>query len=88
MKDITAKDPEVIVLRFTHVVFGVNSSPFLLNAVLPYYLSSFQDVDPEFVENIFKSVYVDDLVLRSTNTIAAYSLYCKARENVGRGVFA
>ena len=88
LKDITAKEPEVIVLRFNRVVFGVNSSPFLLNAVLRYHLSSFQDVDPEFVENMCKSFYVDDLVVSSSNTTEAYSLYCKAKERMLQGGFS
>ena len=54
LKDIKAKEPEVIALRFNCVVFGVNSSPFLLKAVFHYHLS-FQDVDPESVENMGKS---------------------------------
>ena len=88
LKDINAKEPEIMVLRFNRVVFGVNSSPFLLNAVLRYHLSSFQDADPEFVENMSKSFYVDNLVLSSTSTAEAYSLYCKARERMMKGGFS
>jgi len=32
--DITKEEPEPIALRFTRVVFGVSSSPFLLNATI------------------------------------------------------
>ena len=88
LKDVNAKDPEIITLRFNRVVFGVNSSPFVLNAMLRYHLSSFKDVDPEFVNIMSQSFYVDDLVLSSDSTDAAYSLYCKARGRMLKGGFS
>ena len=50
LNDITAYDPETIVLAFNRVRFGVDSSPYLLNAVLRHHLSSFEDDDPAFVK--------------------------------------
>jgi len=38
---LEGKEPNVIVLRFTRVVFGVSSSPFLLNATLRQHLDKF-----------------------------------------------
>ena len=38
MNDIDKAKPEVVVLRFTRVVFGVSSSPFLLNATLKHHI--------------------------------------------------
>ena len=39
-------------LRFTRVVFGVSSSPFLLNATLDHHIRKFELVDQPFVENL------------------------------------
>ncbi len=39
--DITKPNPEVRVLRFTRVMFGVSSSPFLLNATIDHHLKLF-----------------------------------------------
>jgi len=39
--DITKADPVIRVFRFTRVVFGVSSSPFLHNRTIRYHLESF-----------------------------------------------
>ena len=36
--DIGKSSPEIVVLRFTHVVFRVSSSPFLLNATIKHHI--------------------------------------------------
>ena len=36
--DIEKANPEIMVLRLTSVVFGVCSSPFLLNATLKHHI--------------------------------------------------
>ena len=88
LDDINAEEPEIIVLKFNSVVFGVTSSPFILNAVLRHHLSSFQDSDPDFVAQMSQSFYVDDLVTGSPNATEAYSLFCKARERMMKGGFS
>ena len=47
---------ELLPLRFTHVVFGVSSSPFLLNATITHYMGTYQDVDPSFVKMFLSSM--------------------------------
>ena len=48
MNDIDKAKPEVVVLRFTRVVFGVSSSPFLLNATLKHHIGQYEQCDPNF----------------------------------------
>ena len=88
INDIHAKEPEVIVLRFNRVVFGVNSSPFILNAVLRHHLSSFLDLNPGFCMQMSQSFYVDDLVTGCANVVEAFSLYSKAKERMKAGGFS
>ena len=41
--DIEKKLPEILILRFTRVVFGVSSSPFLLNATIRHHVEKYKD---------------------------------------------
>ena len=51
LKDLTTREVET--LRFTRALFGLSTSPFLLGGVTAY---------PEEVEEIRRSLYVDDLI--------------------------
>ena len=53
--------PKVLTYRFIRAVFGVSSSPFLLNATIRYHLEKYNDSHPEFVQKFLGSVYVDDV---------------------------
>lgn len=45
VKDPFASEPEVEVKRFTRPVFGVSSSPFLLNATLRHHMNKYASSD-------------------------------------------
>ena len=69
------------------VVFGVNSSPFLLNAVIRHHISQYEKVDPQFVECLISSFFVDDLVTSCRDSETAYLLYEKAKGRMSDGGF-
>ena len=71
---------ELQILRFTRVVFGVSSSPFLLNATVRYHLESHVDTHQELVERIQRSIYVDDIVSGSTSEEEAYTVYSESKK--------
>lgn len=48
--DITKEELEIIALSFTRVVFGVSSSPFLLNATIQHNLKQYSAKFPETVK--------------------------------------
>ena len=50
VRDVTEVPSEIAVLRFTRVVFGVSSSPFLLNATSDNHMEKFKAIDQPFVE--------------------------------------
>ena len=71
--------PEIITLQFTRVVFGVSSSPFLLNATVNHHLRTYHEADPSFVDKFLSSIYVDDLVSGSNDVKSAHELYVKSK---------
>ena len=79
--------PDVIVLRFTRVVFGVNSSPLLLNATIEHHMRKYQEIDPSFMDKFLSSVYVDDISLGSNNVESTYELYLKSKLRLAEAGF-
>ena len=60
--DINSDDPSLVFYRFCRVVFGLCSSPFLLNGTLHYHLKNYFLENPELLKILLKSFYVDDFV--------------------------
>ena len=40
LDDVNKESPEIKLLRFTRVVFGVNASPFILNATIRHHVNT------------------------------------------------
>ena len=57
------KDPlQVCTLRFTRALFGLGPSPFLLGGVIQHHLNTERSEQPKQVEEIERSLYVDDIL--------------------------
>jgi hypothetical protein len=56
------ENSELETLRFTRVMFGLTSSPFLLGGVIEQHLDNRESRMPEAVAELRKSLYVDDLL--------------------------
>ena len=85
VKDINTTPAEIVTLRFTRVVFGVSSSPFLLNATINRHMMKYATVYPEFVETFMKSIYVDDISYGAEDDDAAFDLYLKSKTILAEG---
>ena len=87
VENVHAPDPEIKVYHFNHVVFGVNCSPFLLNGVVRYHISTYRKKDPEFSVSLSRSFYVDDLVLGCKDVYEGKVLYEKCKDRMKEGGF-
>ena len=74
---------KVITLRFTCAVFGLSSSPFLLNATIKHHIEQFEQCEPDFTRKFIESIYVDDLTLGDSDVEICGSL-SPIQENCGR----
>ncbi|GFW59934.1 integrase catalytic domain-containing protein [Trichonephila clavipes] len=67
-------NPESLeVLRFNRVLFGINSSPFLLTATIKYHLKKYSSLFPQTHDLLHKFVYVDDVVGGQSTVASAYT---------------
>eukprot|EP00112_Aurelia_sp_Birch-Aquarium-sp1_P000702 Seg1067.15 transcript_id=Seg1067.15/GoldUCD/mRNA.D3Y31 product="hypothetical protein" protein_id=Seg1067.15/GoldUCD/D3Y31 len=82
VKDILAAEPEIEVFQFCRVIFGAGPSPFLLNATLRHHLDKYRYDDPEFVEKMKASLYIDDLVSGSSTLKEAFAMFIKAKSRL------
>ena len=60
LKDLKTKQVEP--LRFTRALFGLSTSPFLLGGVIDQHLRNLQQNFPNEVEEVKRSLHVDDLI--------------------------
>ena len=87
VNDIKEHPPEICALRFTQVVFGVSSSPFLLNATIQHHLEKHAASFPDLVKILSRSTYVDDIISGAGNEKDAYQLYTDSKDLLRRGGF-
>lgn len=87
MGNVEGENAETLVYRFCRVVFGLNASPFLLNATLRHHVSKFTEIDPKFVQKVLENFYVDDFVSGESDTEKAFDLFDKTKGRMAEGGF-
>ena len=85
--DITKDRPQVCAFRFARVVFGVSSSPFLLNATIRHHLKKYLSSHPQLVNSILQAIYVDDIVGGAETEEKALTLYKESKALLRTGGF-
>ena len=74
------RKPEIGVLRFTLVVFGISASPFLLNATQNIKIEGYAASQPEVVRLLAHAVKIYWLWYRSDWEREVYTLYANSME--------
>ena len=87
VEDVNKEPPEIRVLRFARVVFGVSCSPFLLNVTLQHHLSQYRNSHLGLVEKLTNSMYVDDVISGAQSEEEAYQLYSTSKNILKQGGF-
>ena len=78
VKDFKREMPEFKVYRFTCVVFGISSSPFLLNTTIWFHLEGYLKTNEVHVWQLLCSTYVDDIITGGETEEEAFELSVQA----------
>ena len=62
-------------------------APFLLNATIKHHIDSYTASQPEIVQLLTRSIYVDDVVCGADHEQEAYAVYTSSKEILNRGCF-
>ena len=87
LDDIHKDNPREVVYRFCRVVFGVTSSPFLLNATIKQHLQKYANGNPELVKPLLNSFYVDDMTSGESTVERGFDLFVNSRKIMAEGGF-
>ena len=82
--DITKDNPNLVVFQFLRLIFGLNTSPFILNGTIRHHLSKYVQEDPEFLK-VLRSLYVDDLISGTESRQDSFEFYLKLKHRFAEG---
>ena len=68
-------------------MFGVSSSPFLLNATLKHHIGQYEQCDPNFTRKFLESIFVDDLTSGDSDMDRTFELYVKSKLRLKKAGF-
>ena len=60
--DIEKDNPELVVKRFTTLIFGMNCSPLLLGATIAHHMEKYSDTFKDIVCKFLADLYMDDCI--------------------------
>lgn len=81
-RDPSSSNKEIVVYRFLRVVFGLTSSPFLLNGTIRQHMSKYIDTEKQFVNQFLSDLYVDDITTGSDTIEDGKIFYEKASSSM------
>ena len=87
LKEPNDPNSELVQLRFTRLVFGLRPSPAILSSTIRHHLETQKDADPQLIELLKKSLYVDDFVSGADNEKEACEISSNAKLIMQKGAF-
>ena len=87
VKDPFSNELKVVALRFIRVIFGLVASPFLLNSTIEQHIDGYKAAQPEVVQLLKQSIYVDDVVCGADSESEALSMYMHFKEMLSHACF-
>ena len=85
--NIFEENPKLKTFRFTRLVFGLTSSPYVLNATIRHHLQKYRKTYPEFVSTVEKSLYIDDFASSQNSEEQCFELYRNLKTIFAEGGF-
>ncbi len=82
-----SQNPSVKQYQFCRLVFGLTSSPAILNSTIQHHVDHYMASKTSAVNILQNSLYVDDLVAGASNTTEAIQVYRQADEVMKEGGF-
>ncbi|GFT30492.1 uncharacterized protein TNCV_2377741 [Trichonephila clavipes] len=77
---IDLENKRLDIFRMTRVLFGVNSSPFLLAATIKHHLKKYLDIFPDTFNHLNQSMYVDDFLCGNVSVQAALTTCIESKQ--------
>ena len=76
-KNVFAQSPTVKILRFVRLVFGLTSSPFIVNGTVRIHLQKYLSDEhiKEIIQKLIGDLYVDDVTSSFSNQIDGQKIY-------------
>ena len=68
------------IFKSNRIPFGLNISPFILNATLKYHIAQQKHIDQKIIDRLTDSYYCDDLVYGVMNVVEAKTAYYMINE--------
>ena len=73
--------------RFRRLVFGLTSSPAILNGTIEHHLSHYKEQEPQVSELLANSLYVDEFPGGGSDDESAIHIYQRAKAIMKEGSF-
>ena len=86
---VTADNPSIAAFRFTRILFGLNSSPFILEGTLQMHMSKcdFTYHDNDLAQKFIRELYVDNATTTFKDIDTAIMFYNKIKIYLSEGGF-